>query len=59
MALKDIELRSNFLDQTVSAPFLIGAMTGGCENGELINQHLVDAAQTCQIPIAMGSQGAL
>jgi isopentenyl-diphosphate delta-isomerase len=58
MALKDIELHSNFLDQTVSAPFLIGAMTGGCENGELINQHLAEAAQACQIPMALGSQRA-
>jgi isopentenyl-diphosphate delta-isomerase len=58
MALEDIELSSSFLDQTVSAPFFIGAMTGGCENGELINQHLAEAAQACQIPLALGSQRA-
>ncbi len=58
MALEDIELSSHFLDQTVSAPFLIGAMTGGCANGELINQHLAAAAQACQIPLALGSQRA-
>jgi isopentenyl-diphosphate delta-isomerase len=58
MALEDIELSSHFLDQTVSAPFFIGAMTGGCENGELINQHLAEAAQACQIPLALGSQRA-
>ena len=58
MHLKDVELKSRFLDQTVSAPFLIGAMTGGCDNGELINQHLAEAAQACQIPLALGSQRA-
>jgi isopentenyl-diphosphate delta-isomerase len=58
MALKDVELHSKFLEQTVSCPFFIGAMTGGCENGELINQHLAEAAQACQIPLALGSQRA-
>ena len=58
MALTDIVHSSHFLDQPVSAPFLIGAMTGGCENGELINRHLAEAAQVCQIPMALGSQRA-
>jgi|TARA_B110000902_G_C14289725_1_gene580351 isopentenyl-diphosphate delta-isomerase len=58
MSLKDVEINSQFLDLPVSAPFLIGAMTGGCENGELINQHLAEAAQACQIPMALGSQRA-
>jgi isopentenyl-diphosphate delta-isomerase len=58
MSLKDVEIYSQFLDLPVSAPFLIGAMTGGCENGELINQHLAEAAQACQIPMALGSQRA-
>jgi len=58
LALNDIELHSDFLDQAVSAPFLIGAMTGGCENGEVINQHLAEAAEACQIPLALGSQRA-
>jgi isopentenyl-diphosphate delta-isomerase len=58
MSLKDVEIHSQFLDLPVSAPFLIGAMTGGCKNGELINQHLAEAAQACQIPMALGSQRA-
>jgi isopentenyl-diphosphate delta-isomerase len=58
IALNDIELQSDFLGQLVSAPFLIGAMTGGCENGELINQHLAEAAEASQIPLALGSQRA-
>ena len=58
MSLQDIKLGSNFLDRPVAAPFLIGAMTGGCDNGELINKHLAEAAQACNIPMAVGSQRA-
>ncbi|MFT7389406.1 MAG: isopentenyl-diphosphate delta-isomerase [Candidatus Endobugula sp.] len=58
MDLKDVELHCQFLGRAVSAPLLIGAMTGGCDNGELINQHLAEAAQACQIPLALGSQRA-
>jgi isopentenyl-diphosphate delta-isomerase len=58
ITLNEIEFHHDFLGQTVSAPFLIGAMTGGCENGELINQHLAEAAEACQIPLALGSQRA-
>lgn len=58
MALDDIDLSSDFLGRKISSPFLIGAMTGGCENGELINRHLAQAAQACNIPMALGSQRA-
>jgi isopentenyl-diphosphate delta-isomerase len=58
MALEEIDLNSSFLQQTISAPFLIGAMTGGCDNGELINRHLAEAAEACNIPLAVGSQRA-
>ena len=58
MALEDIDISSGFLNQPVAAPFLIGAMTGGCDKGELINRHLAEAAQACQIPMALGSQRA-
>jgi isopentenyl-diphosphate delta-isomerase len=58
MALEEIDLSSSFLQRTIAAPFLIGAMTGGCDNGELINRHLAEAAQACNIPMAVGSQRA-
>ena len=58
MSLQDIKLDSDFLERPVAAPFLIGAMTGGCNNGELINKHLAEAAQACNIPMAVGSQRA-
>jgi isopentenyl-diphosphate delta-isomerase len=58
IALEDVELHTHFLGQLVAAPLLIGAMTGGCESGDIINQHLAEAAQACQIPMALGSQRA-
>jgi isopentenyl-diphosphate delta-isomerase len=58
MSLQDVQLDSFFLDRSIAAPFMIGAMTGGCEHGELINQHLAEAAQACNIPMAVGSQRA-
>jgi len=58
LALDEIVLASNFLGMETAAPFLIGAMTGGCDNAERINQHLAEAAQASNIPMALGSQRA-
>lgn len=58
VAVTDIDISSLFLDQSISAPFMIGAMTGGCEKGDLINRHLAEAAEACGIPMALGSQRA-
>jgi isopentenyl-diphosphate delta-isomerase len=58
MALKEVDLRCKFLDRPVASPFIIGAMTGGCDNANIINQHLAEAAQVCNIPMAIGSQRA-
>ena len=58
LALAEIDCSSKFLDRAIAAPFMIGAMTGGCDNGELINQHLAEAAEATQIPMALGSQRA-
>lgn len=58
LALSDIDTECEFLGLPVAAPFLIGAMTGGCDNGEIINQHLAEAAEHSQIPMALGSQRA-
>ncbi len=58
LALSDIDISSEFLGQPVSGPFIIGAMTGGCDNGEHINQNLAEAAEYCHIPMALGSQRA-
>ena len=58
LSLEDISLNTHFLGKNLSAPIIIGAMTGGCDNGELINQHLAEAAEHCNIPMALGSQRA-
>ena len=53
-----IDLSVEFLRRICSAPIIIGAMTGGCDDGEIINRHLAEAAEECQIPMAVGSQRA-
>lgn len=58
LALKDIQLDCHFLGQKLSAPLMIGAMTGGCSAGEAVNRHLAEAAEYCRIPMALGSQRA-
>ncbi|MDE0841390.1 MAG: type 2 isopentenyl-diphosphate Delta-isomerase [Porticoccaceae bacterium] len=54
----EIDLNTSFLSYPCSAPIIIGAMTGGCENGETINRHLAEAAEESRIPMALGSQRA-
>ncbi|MDG1495758.1 MAG: type 2 isopentenyl-diphosphate Delta-isomerase [Porticoccaceae bacterium] len=54
----EVDCSTVFLNQYCSAPLIIGAMTGGCEHGEAINRHLAEAAEHCQIPMALGSQRA-
>lgn len=58
VAVTDIDISSHFLGQSITAPFLIGAMTGGCDRGDIINRHLAEAAEACGIPMALGSQRA-
>jgi isopentenyl-diphosphate delta-isomerase len=58
ISLSDINLNCEFLNQDLAAPLMIGAMTGGCDNGDLINRHLGEAAEACSIPMAIGSQRA-
>lgn len=58
ISLSDISLGCKFLNQDLAAPLMIGAMTGGCENGDSINRHLGEAAEACNIPMAVGSQRA-
>ena len=58
VALSEININGGFLDKEISAPFMIGAMTGGCDKGDTINRHLAEAAEACRIPMAVGSQRA-
>jgi len=58
IALSEIDISGQFLDKQISAPIIIGAMTGGCDKGDIINRHLAEAAEACGIPMALGSQRA-
>lgn len=56
----EIDTRTTFLDKTIDFPLLISSMTGGAaDNLGLINQRLAEAAEACQIPMAVGSQRAM
>lgn len=52
-----IQTRTELFGYPISFPLLISSMTGGsAENLQHINVHLAQAAQACQIPMAVGSQ---
>ncbi len=53
---EDLTTQSSFLGENFSLPFLITGMTGGVENGEMINRRLAYAATKLNIPMGVGSQ---
>ncbi|MBN2864520.1 MAG: type 2 isopentenyl-diphosphate Delta-isomerase [Thiotrichales bacterium] len=56
----DVDSSSIFLGSPISFPFLIASMTGGAaQNLQHINQNLAEAAEICQVPMAVGSQRAM
>jgi len=54
--LDDINLSCEFLGKPISAPVIVGAMTGGTELTKKINVSLAKAAQKYNIPMMVGSQ---
>ena len=54
--LADADTRTTFLGKRLSAPLLIGAMTGGAERSALINRTLALAAQEVGVGLMLGSQ---
>jgi len=55
LALSEVDLTTPFLGKVLQAPFLIGAMTGGEENGERINLALAEAAEALGVGMMLGS----
>jgi isopentenyl-diphosphate delta-isomerase len=51
-----IDLSVALLGKRLSAPLIIGAMTGGTERTGEINRRLALAAEHCQVGFALGSQ---
>ena len=56
MNLDDVILSCDFLGKSISAPIIIGAMTGGTELSKKINVSLAKAAEKYKIPMMVGSQ---
>lgn len=58
VALEAIDLSTEFLGYQLSAPLMIGAMTGGTTRAEQINNALAAIAEEQSIAFAVGSQRA-
>lgn len=58
MDLDAVDSSTQFLGRRLSAPILIGAMTGGTTRAEAINAELAAMAQQHKIGFAVGSQRA-
>src|SRR4051812_43598184 len=54
--LATIDTRTTFLGRRLSAPVLIGAMTGGTRLAGTINRNLAVAAQRLGLGLMLGSQ---
>jgi isopentenyl-diphosphate delta-isomerase len=57
--LADVDLSVELLGRKLSAPLLLGAMTGGSANAAQINTRLARVAAKMQLGMALGSQRAM
>ncbi len=55
----EIDTSTEFLGARLPVPFFISCMTGGAEEGALMNRKLAEAAQELGIPVGLGSIRAL
>ena len=53
---QEIDLSTQFLGKTLTAPLLISSMTGGTERAKMINSRLATAAQKHGLAMGVGSQ---
>lgn len=56
LALSEIDLSVDWLDRTLKAPILIGAMTGGTQTAAQTNRDLAAVAQELGLGFCLGSQ---
>lgn len=54
--LAEVDLSTTLFNKKLSAPILIGAMTGGTAHSAEINRRLAKAAERCGVGMALGSQ---
>jgi isopentenyl-diphosphate delta-isomerase len=54
----DISLSTSFFKKTLSAPLIVGAMTGGTEEAIKINQNIAVAVENLGLGMGLGSQRA-
>lgn len=54
--LESVETQTEFFGKRLSAPLLIGAMTGGAELSKVINKNLALAAEALGLGLMLGSQ---
>ena len=57
--LAEVDLRTRFLGKELSAPLMIGAMTGGTVRAQEINRRLARGAARVGVGMALGSQRAM
>jgi isopentenyl-diphosphate delta-isomerase len=56
LALDEVDLRTSLLGRSLSAPLMVGAMTGGTDRTGEINRTLARAAARVGVGMALGSQ---
>lgn len=57
ISFEEVDTSTTFLGKPISMPLIISSMTGGSDSRvQQINKNLAIAAETCQIPMAVGSQ---
>ncbi len=57
--LDEVELATTLLGKRLSAPLVIGAMTGGSPRAGRVNERLARVAARCGVGMALGSQRAM